>query len=82
LSLTIGPLTQLFVIRCEPSLFLHEYHEDLLHTLGQLLREGGEALIVAPRRARTLQDFVEKAKEQRVGVRHGCKRRRGPARLI
>lgn len=42
-------------------LFLKEYHEDLLHTLGQLLCPGGQALILAPRRNGTLETFVESA---------------------
>jgi hypothetical protein len=50
------------------SLFLHEYHDDLLHTLRELLRPGGEALIIAPRRGRTLAAFVERAKQDTVVV--------------
>lgn len=47
-------------------LFLHEYHDDLLHILRELLRPGGEALIIAPRRGRTLAAFVERAKQDTV----------------
>jgi hypothetical protein len=50
------------------SLFLHEYHEDLLHTLRELLRPGGQALIIAPRRGRTLETFVERAKQDSIVV--------------
>jgi hypothetical protein len=50
------------------SLFLHEYHEDLLHTLHELLRPGGQALIIAPRRGRTLETFVERAKQDSIVV--------------
>ncbi|ELR15726.1 CDNA: fis, clone, putative [Acanthamoeba castellanii str. Neff] len=49
-------------------LFLHEYHDDLLHILRELLRPGGEALIIAPRRGRTLAAFVERAKQDTVVV--------------
>jgi SAM-dependent methyltransferase len=54
------------------SLFLHEYHDDLLHTLRELLRPGGEAVIIAPRRGRTLAAFVERAKQDTKVVQPPC----------
>jgi hypothetical protein len=45
------------------SLFLHEFHDDLLHTLHVLLKADGLALLLAPKRGGTAEKFLQKAGE-------------------
>jgi hypothetical protein len=46
------------------SLFLEHFHNDLLATLQQILKQDGAALFIAPRRGASMSIFSDKAKLQ------------------
>lgn len=45
------------------SLFLHEFHEDLIHVLLNILEKDGKAIIFAPERGETRKMFLSKVKD-------------------
>ncbi len=62
LSLSLS-LSHTHTTQC--SLYLTQYHEDLLYVLNQLVEPlQGTVLIFAPKRGNTFEGFVAKAREQ------------------
>jgi hypothetical protein len=46
-------------------LFFKNYHDDLLHTINIFLKDTGTCIIVAPSRGKSMNVFLEKAKEHK-----------------
>src|SRR5271163_1226690 len=70
----IIPLFYIFILKCTilflllltspQSLFLEHFHNDLLDTLQQILKQDSVALFIAPRRGTSMSTFADKAKLQ------------------